>query len=96
MGDRCSLSWVRVEEYGSSTFDLMFGFSAPPAGFESARTAPEAGPVHGCYLAKLARASRVGSVWGVRSGRLAWRRGALVFPGAASMARAAGGLAGAY
>jgi hypothetical protein len=38
----------------------------PPAGFEPALTAPEAGPVHGCYQANLALAFPLGSVWGVR------------------------------
>ena len=36
----------------------------PPAGCEPALTAPEAGPVHGCYLAKRAQACPLRSVWG--------------------------------
>ena len=38
----------------------------PPAGFEPALTAPEAGPVHGCYLAKRTVPVRLGSVWGAQ------------------------------
>src|SRR5215472_2332769 len=40
--------------------------AVPPAGFEPALTAPEAGPVHGCYLAKRAVPVRLGSVWGAQ------------------------------
>ena len=49
----------------------------PPAGFEPALTAPEAGPVRGCHLAKRVLASPLGSVWGVRGWRLVRRGGSL-------------------
>jgi hypothetical protein len=80
---------------GQSAFGLATD-GCPPAGFEPALTVPEAGPVHDCYLAKLALASPLGSVWGVGGGRWGWCRGSLVFPVPASMARAVGRLAGAY
>ena len=68
----------------------------PPAGFEPALTAPEAGPVHGCYLARRALASLLGSVWGVRSRRLGRHGRSWCFRVTASMAPAVGKLARAY